>query len=84
MELPELEPCDAGGWKARFDPDQFDKIAYRIRDSEDLDVAVDTEHMLLWHVDDVKISFVQSSGVMTIRTEEKEHAHELLEQAIIT
>jgi hypothetical protein len=82
MELPEytLEKCNAGGWKARFDTDTFPDIADRIRKNSDLDV--DTDQMLLWHMDDVKISFVKSSGVMTVRTEDKESAQDLVKTAI--
>ncbi len=71
MEQPSytLEKCEAGGWNAQFDTDDFDTVADRIRDNVDLDV--DTEHMLLWHMDDVKISFTRSSGIMTVRTEDK-------------
>lgn len=75
----QLEACNAGGWKARFDPDEFEEVAKRIRENVELDV--DTEHMLLWHMDDVKISFVKSSGVMMIRTEDEERARELAETA---
>lgn len=76
----ELEECNAGGWKARFDPDSYADIADRIRNNVELDV--DTDHMLLWHTDDTKISFVKSSGVMMVRTDEKEAADQLVAQAI--
>lgn len=73
----DLEECAAGGWKARFP--EFEPVAQRIRENEDL--AVDTEHMLLWHRDDVKCSFVKSSGVMMVRTDDKNTAMELIEHA---
>lgn len=72
-----LEECTDGGWKTRFD---FNELADTIRDNVDLDV--DTDHMLLWHQDGVKLSFVKSSGVMTIRTDDKEHAADLVRHAI--
>lgn len=75
-----LEECNAGGWKARFDPDRYQEIAARIRDTVDPDV--DTEHMLLWHMEDVKISFVKSSGVMTIRTDDRDDAERLVSASI--
>ncbi len=80
MEHPQytLEECNAGGWKARFS--EFEDVADRIRENEDLDV--DTDHMLLWHRDGIKISFVKSSGVMMVRTEDREQAEDLVESAI--
>lgn len=75
-----LEECSAGGWKARFDPDLFETVADRIRESVELDV--DTEHMLLWHRNSVKISFVKSSGVMMVRTDDRDKAEELVENAL--
>ncbi len=75
-----MEPCDAGGWKARFNPEEFEQVADRIRGNETLDV--DTEHMLLWHRDDIKVSYVKSSGVMMIRTDDEPTAEELVEHAL--
>lgn len=69
-----LEECDAGGWKARFSG--FEPVAARIRETVELDV--DTDHMLLWHQDGVKISFVKSSGVMMIRTDDRGQAEDLV------
>lgn len=76
----QLEACNAGGWKARFDPENYSEIAERIRESVDLDV--DTDHMLLWHQDGVKLSFVKSSGALMVRTEDKEQAETLVETAL--
>lgn len=73
-----LEACNAGGWKARFD--NWDDVASTIRQQEALDV--DTDHMLLWHRDDVKCSFVKSSGVLMLRTEDREQAEKLLQHAL--
>lgn len=75
-----LEECDAGGWNAQFNPEQYAEIADRIRTNVELDI--DTEHMLLWHMNDVKLSFQKSSGVMRVRTDDKEKAEELVEAAI--
>lgn len=76
----DLEECSSGGWKAQFDPERWNDLADRIRDNVEPDV--DTAHMLLWHMDDIKISFVKSSGVMTVRTEEKEQAASLIRTAL--
>ncbi|MDY6768987.1 MAG: hypothetical protein SVW02_02680 [Candidatus Nanohaloarchaea archaeon] len=76
----ELEACKAGGWKARFDADRFDEFADRIR--ENVDVDADTEHMLVFHVDGVKCSFVRSSGVMIVREEEREQARAIIEDVL--
>jgi len=75
-----MEECSAGGWNARFDADKFGDVAERIRTNVELDV--DTDHMLLWHMDGVKISFVESSGVMTVRTEDKESAQDLIKTVL--
>ncbi len=72
----ELEECRAGGWKARFDPDRFDELADQVR--ENVDVDSDTEHMLVWHVDGVKCSFVRSSGVLMVRTEDRGDAEDII------
>lgn len=71
-----LEECNAGGWKARFPDESFSDVAERVRSTTDLDV--DSDHMLLWHDDGVKLSLVKSSGVMMIRTDDKEEAEDLL------
>lgn len=76
----QLEECTAGGWKARFDPEHYTELADTLRTNVDLDV--DTDHMLLWHTDNIKISFVKSSGIMMVRTDDKEHAVELVENAL--
>ncbi|MFB6294232.1 MAG: hypothetical protein ABEI97_00585 [Candidatus Nanohaloarchaea archaeon] len=76
----ELEECRAGGWKARFDPDRFDEYADRIREETEPDA--DTEHMLVWHVDGVKCSFVRSSGVLIVREEDKEEARSIIERSL--
>lgn len=75
-----LEQCNNGGWKARFPDDAVETVLDRVRRNEDLDV--DTEHMLLWHRDDVKCSFVRSSGVMMLRTEDREEAESLAAHAV--
>ncbi|MDY6769522.1 MAG: hypothetical protein SVU88_00960 [Candidatus Nanohaloarchaea archaeon] len=76
----ELEECRAGGWKARFDPDRFDEIADRIRSNADVDA--DTQHMLVWHSDGVKCSFVRSSGVLIVRTGDREEAQEIIDDVL--
>ncbi|MDY6761677.1 MAG: hypothetical protein SVY41_01385 [Candidatus Nanohaloarchaea archaeon] len=76
----ELEECRAGGWKARFDPDRFDEYADRIRQETEPDA--DTEHMLVWHVDGVKCSFVRSSGVLLVRAEDREEAERIVNDAV--
>lgn len=75
-----LEECNAGGWKARLDEEPFDDVAATIRANEDIDV--DTDHMLLWHRDGVKCSFVRSSSVIMLRTGDREEAEELLAAAL--
>lgn len=70
-----IEACDAGGWKAWFD--DFDAVADRIRDT--VEPQVDTANMLVFRVDQVKVSFARSSGVMTVHTEDRDEAEAVID-----
>lgn len=76
----ELERCPSGGWKARFTAERYDEIRELI--VERADVAVDTSNMMVFHVNQVKCSFVRSSGVMIVRCDEREEAVEVLDEIL--
>ncbi len=76
----DLEECRSGNWKIRVPDDEFDAVAMAIRDAVDIDI--DTEHMLLFHVDGIKCTFVHSSGVLIVRTTDRDAARDILDDLL--
>ncbi|MDY6774416.1 MAG: hypothetical protein SVS85_04410 [Candidatus Nanohaloarchaea archaeon] len=76
----ELEECSSGGYKIRLDPNRFEEVAEQVR--EEHEPEVDTDQMLVFHIEGVKCSFVRSSGRLTVRTEDRGEAEEILERLL--
>lgn len=75
-----VEACKADAWKFRFDDP--DAVVGHLRDTVELDV--DTDNMLLFHRDDIKVSFVPRSGVLMVRTQDREEAEALVDELFPT
>lgn len=70
-----VEACKADAWKFRFD--DSDAVVDHLR--ERVELEVDTDNMLLFHHDGVKISFVPRSGVLMVRTPDRDKAEALVD-----
>lgn len=77
-----MEECRSGNWKARFQDGAFDDVAERVRAFAEPDV--DTAHMLVFHVDDLKCSLVRSSGILIVRTPDRDKAQEVIDRILST
>lgn len=71
-----VEACKADAWKFRFDDP--DTVVDHLRESVELDV--DTDNMLLFHRNNIKISFVPRSGVLMVRTTNRKEAETIVEE----
>ncbi|MCJ7479022.1 MAG: hypothetical protein MUP63_02480 [Candidatus Nanohaloarchaeota archaeon QJJ-7] len=73
----ELEQCRSGGWKMKVD---FEEAREKVKDI--LEPEVDSDHLLVFHVGEVKCSLVESSGVLRVRTGDRERASRIAERLL--